>query len=319
VARAIRYLGQLAVLLIVTLVLAELTLRAASLLATDRATTPAPDAAHVVLCVGDSHTFGAGLPASEAYPAYLQAFLDAAAPGQYAVVNLGIPGMSTTQVLHRLPDLVRSYHPDAVVMWSGVNDSWNTSELDAPATGLTGRLRAALRSTRLHRLWRVWRHNEQLFKDAQWDQAGPVPRPRVASDSGTNPNRTVTVDWGGDVEQLRFTGVERSSDDPAIEQRAQRNYESAAELVRAANASLILVTYPHAYPDFMSANRAMRAAAARQRLRLVDSKRALERVPRAQRQWVLTLHPTGPIYREVARDVARSLLKSARRPNDHSA
>ena len=46
------------------------------------------------------------------------------------MVNLGVPGLSSTQVRNRLPVWLSRYQPDVVVAWSGVNDSWNVSEVD---------------------------------------------------------------------------------------------------------------------------------------------------------------------------------------------
>jgi lysophospholipase L1-like esterase len=307
--RALRHLGTLGLVFVLALVLGEGLLRAGSLLVRGRAAAPPAGMRHVVLCAGDSHTYGAGVPAVDSYPARLRAILDAYAPGEYVVVNVGVPGMSTTQVLHRLPDQVRSLHPDTVVIWCGINDSWNTSELDSGAVDLRRAVRDALRATRLYRLWRVWRHNEELFKPREWDRIANVPRPRVASDSGTNPNRTLTVDWGDRIERLPFTGVEDADPDARVASRAAANYEAMARLAQAAGANVVFVTYPIELGRYIPTNRTIRTAAARATASLVESRRALARVPQERRQWVLMFHPTRPIYREIAHDVARAIIK----------
>jgi len=46
------------------------------------------DGREVVLCVGDSHTYGVMVEEAEAYPARLDRFLDEQVPGRFAVVNL---------------------------------------------------------------------------------------------------------------------------------------------------------------------------------------------------------------------------------------
>ena len=71
--RALRHLGTLGLVFVLALVLAEGLLRAGALLVHGRAAAPRPSARHVVLCAGDSHTYGAGVPAVDSYPARLQA------------------------------------------------------------------------------------------------------------------------------------------------------------------------------------------------------------------------------------------------------
>ena len=119
--RTARATGTLVVVVLLAAVLAEVTLQVASLFARDRAGAGwRPGATYKVLCVGDSHTYGAGEPEQDSYPAQLQGFLDERAPGRYAVLNLGVPGMNTAQVLRRLPVLVARFDPDLVVVWAGV-------------------------------------------------------------------------------------------------------------------------------------------------------------------------------------------------------
>ena len=185
-------------------------------------------------------------------------------------------------------------------------------QLDGGSVGVRRVVRDALRATRLYRLWRVWRHNEALFRPREWDRIANVPRARVASDSGTNPNRTLTLDWGDRIEQLRFTGVEDADPDARVASRAAANYEAMARLAQAAGANVVFVTYPVELGSFIPTNRTIRAAAARAAAALVESGRAVARVPRERRQWVLMLHPTGPTYREIARDVARTIIKTHR-------
>ena len=70
---------------------AELVLQVAARFVGDRAETSGGGRATIV-CVGDSHTYGAAVAPEEASPSRLQVELYAAAPGTYRVINLGIPG-----------------------------------------------------------------------------------------------------------------------------------------------------------------------------------------------------------------------------------
>lgn len=89
--------------------------------------------AAVVLCVGDSFTYGLGASAPDAaYPAQLQRSLDAAAPDRFHVVNGGRAGQSTADVLRRLPAQLAEHRPAHVVVMAGYNDRWKKPDLLAP-------------------------------------------------------------------------------------------------------------------------------------------------------------------------------------------
>ena len=81
-----------------------------------------------ILAVGDSHTYGGSVDPSDTYPAQLQKFLNQEAPGVYSVLNVGIPGMNTAQVLNRLPVNLARWQPDILILWCGVNNTWNNTE-----------------------------------------------------------------------------------------------------------------------------------------------------------------------------------------------
>ena len=134
-----RILFALAALLggaVISVLMLEIGLQLGSRFASGREGFFEDDADIRIMAVGDSHTYGALIPAAQSYPAHLKAFLDRVQRGRYSVVNLGLPGMSTTQVLNRLPDNVDRYRPDVVIIWCGVNNGWNESEIDAPGPQL---------------------------------------------------------------------------------------------------------------------------------------------------------------------------------------
>src|SRR5688572_10206253 len=89
----------------------EIGLQVASfVVAGDPSTRLAP--AHdriVVLCVGDSHTWGLG----RGYPGALAELLAARSPG-YHVVNLGVSGSNTAQLRLRFPAWLDTFRPAAV-------------------------------------------------------------------------------------------------------------------------------------------------------------------------------------------------------------
>jgi len=85
---------------------------------------PKPAGVYRVLCLGDSITFGWGLPLSETWPELLETALSARLMGRRVeVINAGYPGYTTRQGLIWLDRELVRLEPDAVVVEFGFNDS----------------------------------------------------------------------------------------------------------------------------------------------------------------------------------------------------
>lgn len=128
----------------------------------------------VVLCIGDSHTWGRGA----GYPQLLAERL-AERSSRYRVVNLGVPGTNTAQLRRRLPEQLDRYRPALLVVWSGVNNSWNLTdaELRSGAGGDPGWRLSDY--SRIARFFRVWRHQRTLRR--LFEERGAYLAPEVAS------------------------------------------------------------------------------------------------------------------------------------------
>jgi len=161
-ARIARLAATGAIILVLGLVLAETGLWVAARFVGDRASAWRPDSTQRILAVGDSHTYGGGVEREESYPAQLQRALDDRLPGVYSVMNLGLPGMSSTQLRNRLPIWVQRYRLDVLIVWVGVNDAWNRAERGDEVTDAMARLDAWLSHSRLYRLVRVRLHDRNL-------------------------------------------------------------------------------------------------------------------------------------------------------------
>jgi hypothetical protein len=76
-----------------------------------------------IVCVGDSHTFGTGVAAQQAWPARLQTILRASGLARADVGNAGVPGYDTSQEALWLEATVLPLRPDLVLVQYFVNDT----------------------------------------------------------------------------------------------------------------------------------------------------------------------------------------------------
>ena len=97
------------------------------------ASTPTPTVS--VYCMGDSWTYG--VPTYNRYEDKLSSLLGAG----WVVVNKGIGGQTTSQMLARFNDDVLSHDPNWVIIWGGVNDV----HADVSAAAIESNLRSILR------------------------------------------------------------------------------------------------------------------------------------------------------------------------------
>jgi lysophospholipase L1-like esterase len=86
---------------------------------------------HRILCLGDSTTYGIGASNVNefSYPSQLQKLFDNIIPNNnYKVINLGKPGINSSQLLNRFEKNVAEYKPDIIIIMVGINDPWNFEE-----------------------------------------------------------------------------------------------------------------------------------------------------------------------------------------------
>jgi lysophospholipase L1-like esterase len=88
-------------------------------------TAPTVRAVTNIVCLGDSITFGHRLAREDAYPQQLEALLNQTHPErEWHVVNAGISGNTTRQMLARFATDVVSVSPQYVIILGGLNDLW---------------------------------------------------------------------------------------------------------------------------------------------------------------------------------------------------
>ncbi|MBI5239300.1 MAG: radical SAM protein [Elusimicrobia bacterium] len=129
----------------------------------------------VVLCLGDSFTFGTGAPRDLSYPRQLEKVLNAdAGPRRFVVVNGGVPGRNTTQLLEALEADLAAVRPDLVILLAGLNNSWNLKGYHAHRGGRTW---SAAALDRLYRI-RTFKLAKLLLQDLRRvSAASPGARP----------------------------------------------------------------------------------------------------------------------------------------------
>ncbi|MCU0513839.1 MAG: GDSL-type esterase/lipase family protein, partial [Anaerolineae bacterium] len=125
-----------------------------------------------ILAIGDSFTYGFYVHNQEAFPARLQERLHELLPGQFQVLNAGIPGYTITDELSYLEDKGLRLEPDLVILGVYTNDIFDLSPpmrqyfarevvlgQAAPAAAAPDALRTFLRDqVALYSLWRNVRY-----------------------------------------------------------------------------------------------------------------------------------------------------------------
>ncbi|MFH1620362.1 MAG: hypothetical protein ABIG11_10740 [bacterium] len=85
-----------------------------------------PPGGHVILCEGDSFTFGIG---GTAYPRQLQDMLNEKCPQKFHIVNHGIPGSNTAQIYRRLAADIPRILPGTIILIAPY-PTWNLAGYD---------------------------------------------------------------------------------------------------------------------------------------------------------------------------------------------
>lgn len=276
---------------------------------------PAPALPHpgapVILCVGDSHTYGVKLPAEQSYPGQLQSLFDRQGIA-VNVVNAGIPGENTSELRRRLPELLVRYRPVAVVILSCLNNSWNRADIiwsdlqdgvlppgirswpQRRWFGLAGNLRTARLLTYL------------------WNETGRRSKPSEREEDRAGTVYFHQAQWKGSRNYL-----ERVFD------RTRRDLAAIVEMVESARALPILMTYAgQPFSPMGGANDTLRAMAESRGVPLVDNDAVIW--PRFMRpdgsmdqaahdRLFLTdsreTHLAGPGYAIVARNLFETLVQ----------
>ena len=270
-----------------------------------RAQPLADDDQFVVLCVGDSHTWGNGT----GYPARLAHRLRRHVEGA-RVVNLGVPGTNTAQLLARAPEWLRRYRADVVIVWSGANNIWNRAQSDhwsAAGVSPAGILRNLLDRSKILRLLRLTRDQETLTRVVDLDRSYTTPAEiTVKGDRG---KRIWRRELGGREEFFNVSGEHLSPEEQ--ERVTALDITRIAVLAREAGVQFLAITYPQPDDWWQAPSRGVRGAAADAGFPVVSGHEALLRLREersAVRAFDASVHPSQVLYDEIGDLVYETLV-----------
>jgi hypothetical protein len=300
-------LGLVAGGLLAGLALLEIGLRLLALVAPQALSRTRPAAAGdgvYVLCVGDSHTYGSMVGPDQAYPEQLERILRRhGVPA--TVYNMGLPGQSTRQVLDRLPAQIVTYRPSLILVWGGVNNYWNLKGRENDPDG--PRFRFGLNDLRVYRffnLLRTARDTETAFERRRLDE-------RLVEGDVVDVHRWRLTGPGGD-ELLDMPIVRGNLDSATVNAVTRDDLAGIVRLGRAHGIPVVIFAYPFTFTDNMRAvNGAIEGVAADTATPLVETGPiAAELLRRHVKDLAFKdMHPKPPLYRAVAWDAARRLVR----------
>jgi lysophospholipase L1-like esterase len=238
----------------------------------------------VVLCVGDSHTFGLGVEPEEAYPAQVEQTLRRHGIRARAI-NAGAPGRNSTQLREALPAMLAHYRPRVVIVWIGSNNQWVPLVSDGAAPAFRDRFRLV----RLLRLL-LGRHEGvtgDFRRDLDSALSGSVYRPMA--DPGTRELRSIEV----------------------TAEATRRDVGPMIDAIRAAGAVPVLLTYPITLGPMLAAiDETLVAEGTAHGARVIDLRvMAWRHRPRIRHLLLPDIHPNARLYRAIGWEIARTFIR----------
>ncbi len=248
--------------------------------------------------------YGAMVGDEQSFPAQLESALDALRPGTYSVTNLGVPGMNTTQVRNRFLHNLEAHRPDVVLIWCGVNNKWNRSEVDLTGDTLSLLEEYAQRS-RLYRMYTVWRHNQEI------DESVSIP---LGTARGEATQRTGDMEWtirhSGREETLHAERYEVKREMQQVRELAYQDYRQMTRWAEAAGVKVFFVGYPIEWGYFASANAAMQDVSAETGAAYIPTWDSFRHLPEEDAKLLPGAHPSAAMYAEIAKVAAPVVIQT---------
>ena len=252
-----------------------------------------------VLCVGDSNTYGVWAYRSEAYPQQLESLWnERVASPKLEVLNLGVPGVNSSRLVHELPKMLATFAPDILIIMVGVNDFWTQPVALDDAPQEQPRAGFLERYSLLYRLYFLWQRG-RLAKQPEF-----LMDPKADVHGGANNKIRV----GGREFDMSFATARPSL--KGDKDGLRRNLLKLVELARGSGASFYLMTYPARRDFYTDANQIIRDIAEQTGAPLIDLTSVfLSICPQDECPEFMFPdgHPIAPGYRVVAETVLERL------------
>jgi lysophospholipase L1-like esterase len=251
-----------------------------------------------VLCLGDSNTYGLYVERDEAYPARLEALWnERIASPRLEVLNLGVPGTSSSSLLRDYPVRLATFDPDVVLVLVGANDFWTLPVPVREEEPGASWLDALRRRSRLYRYFYMIRRGREAsqveVRLTREDEQGKRYELRVG-------DRRFDSEW------TRKSSYDVEADALALE----TNLASLVERSRIRGVALYVMTYPSGRVPYVQANRVIEETPLREPGRGIDLHRAFEsrcETPDCPELLFEDGHPNAAGYRLVAETIVEVL------------
>ncbi len=278
------------------LAITELLLRVPAMMEQDITEPTLDPTRRHILALGDSLTNPHGVPVEETYTAHLQRLLDETAPETFRTVNLGVVGVSSSFVANRLSENLARFHPAFVIVWAGLNIRPDLIEdHETPSFNFATQI---FRHSEIIRFIQVWQQGREMEMHDQEQTGGHLDTPQSAGFELSKKNES-QQDFLQTLSEKQMRGM------------LERDYRRIVETIRSSGAKVIFVTYPVNLGPAARANTVMKQVALQLDVPVISSGTSAKRVPEKERVWLWASHPTGPIYREIAVDIAKTIQQQS--------
>jgi lysophospholipase L1-like esterase len=239
----------------------------------------------------------------EAYPAQLEALWnERIGSPRLEVLNLGIPGTSSSSLLRDYADRLETFEPDVVFLLVGANDFWTVPvPVDEDAEDESW-LDALRRRSRFYRYLYMIRRNREA---SEVSEVSEVELTLTREDEQGKRYELRVGDRRFDSEWTRKSSYDADADALAL----ARNLASLVERSRSRGIALYVMTYPSGRVPYVQANRVI-AEAVQEPGRVFDLRGAFEsrcETPECPELLFEDGHPNAAGYRLVAETLVEAL------------
>ena len=122
----------------------------------------------IILCLGNSHTFGAGAEEGFSYPDQLQKLFENSSKKKVQVINEGVLGMNSAQLFSELQDKINFYKPQLVILQTGGPNYWNKQLY--PFTENSNAFDFHFKTLQfVNYLWMTWTKSKEVKDEVLWN------------------------------------------------------------------------------------------------------------------------------------------------------